>query len=330
MIGRKSVTNVTVKDAEQGLVEAVFSTFDVIDKDGDVTRKGAFTNGARVVMSAYGHKSWDGELPIGVGTIEEVGNTAVFKGRFFLDTQHGLDAFRTVKALSEHDLQEWSYSLHDVETERGTVDGKAVRILKKITVKEVSPVLIGAGVNTRTVGVKGRRKQMESTISDLLETAAAERWPNGYVWLEDYDVDNGLAVFCVYTYGVGERLLQVSFTRSDTSATLGDTELEVIEIDTYVPKAGPNAGIKFSEHCTSVVAAVKTLTTRAADVVALRAEKSKTISEESAGLLSELDSALMALKALIEAPPTTTPDDARLALDAEFLRFVAISQGVAR
>lgn len=336
MIRRKSITGITVKDAELGLVEAVFSTFDVVDKDGDVTRKGAFTNGASVVMSAYGHKSWDGELPIGVGTIEEVGNTAVFKGRFLVDTAHGLDAFRTVKALSDAGLQEWSYSLHDVEAERGTVDGKAVRILKKITVKEVSPVLAGAGVDTRTLSTKGaRRKQLESTISDLLESAAAGRWPMAYVELEDYDVDAGFAVFCVHDYsmGGGERMVQVPFTRADTAVTLAADEVEVIEIDTFVPKTGPEAGIKFSAHLAAVVAAVKSATTRATGVVAFRAEKGKTIGEESAGLLTEIASALTDLKALIEAPatpPTNPPDDsaAAEAFRAEYMRFVALSQGV--
>lgn len=327
----KNFTRVAIKDAEQGLVEAVFSTFDVVDKDGDVTRKGAFTDGASVVMSAYGHKSWDGELPIGVGTIEERGDVAVFKGQFLMDTQHGADAFRTVKALSDAGLQEWSYSLQNVEAERGTIDGKAVRILKKIEVKEVSPVLVGAGVDTRTLSTKAARKQLESTLSDLLESAAADRWPMGWVELEDYDVDAGFAVFCVHQYGVGERLLQVDFTRGDTAVTLGADEVEVIEIDTFVPKSGPSAHLKFTGHCSAVVAAVKSLTTRAADVVALRAEKGKAISDEAKQLLSDLDGALCDLKALIDAGHTTTDDeDLAGAIGAEYLRFVANTQGVTR
>jgi hypothetical protein len=54
---------VRVKDAAQGLVEAVFSTFNVIDSDGDVTLPGAFEEGAPARVSAYGHTSWDGKLP---------------------------------------------------------------------------------------------------------------------------------------------------------------------------------------------------------------------------------------------------------------------------
>lgn len=163
MTNVKSLGDVELKEeGDRGHVTAVFSTFDVIDLDGDVTRKGAFTNGAPVVISAYGHTSWDGQLPIGKGTIFEQGSTAVLDGSFFLGTSHGRDAWETVKELSAAGLQEWSYSLHNVTAEPGEVDGKSVRILTKIDVKEVSPVLKGAGVNTRTLAVK----RGDTTFSD--------------------------------------------------------------------------------------------------------------------------------------------------------------------
>lgn len=237
----KSLSRVQIKDADQGIVEAVFSTFDVIDLDGDVTRKGAFTEGAPVVISAYGHRSHDGELPVGKGTIHEVDNQAIMRGQFFLDTVAGVDTFRTVKALSESGLQEWSYSLQNVASERGEFDGKQVRFINSVTVKEVSPVLIGAGVQTRTLGVK-------------------------------------------------------------------------------------RADLKFSEHADAVLADVDALVARAAEVVALRAEKGKSISETSLGLMQQLDTALARLKALIDAPhEESTPIDDEFA--REYLRFVALSQG---
>ena len=71
-----------------------------------------------------------------------------------MDTTHGKDAFLTVKALSESGLQEWSYSLETVTAELGELDGKRVRFIKSVNVKEVSPVLRGAGVNTRTLAAK--------------------------------------------------------------------------------------------------------------------------------------------------------------------------------
>jgi hypothetical protein len=173
----KSLKRVQIKDADQGIVEAVFSTFDVIDSDGDVTRKGAFTDGAAVVISAYGHQSWDGALPVGKGVINEVGNEAVLTGQFFVDTIHGLDTFNTVKHLSEDGLQEWSYSLENVEAERGTFAGKNVRFINAVSVKEVSPVLRGAGPLTRTLDIKSGGKFSEQAdialrdVKQLVEMA---------------------------------------------------------------------------------------------------------------------------------------------------------------
>lgn len=148
----KSLTNVTVKDADKGLVDAVISTFGVIDLDGDVTSKSTFTDGAPVVVSAYGHTSWDGDLPIGKGSISTTDTEALAHLQFFLDTPHGLAAFNTIKGLGS--LQEWSYSLENTVRKPGEIDGQTASFIESTTVKEVSPVLRGASINTRTLTVK--------------------------------------------------------------------------------------------------------------------------------------------------------------------------------
>lgn len=242
----KTFTDVEIKSADLGQIEAVFATFDVIDLDGDVTRKGAFTEGAPVVISAYGHTSWDGALPIGKGTIHEVGDKAVMRGEFFLDTTHGRDAWNTIKNLTG--VQEWSYSLHDVVCEPGVVDGKSVRILKAIAVKEVSPVLRGAA-------------------------------------------------------GAG---------RTGTLST-------------------KDAPTKFSEHVAIALGDVKAFVEMALERLTQRAEAGKSIDEQRAAY-DELIASVAPLKAAIdeldqpetevETPPSN--DDAV----REYLRFVAISQGV--
>ena len=79
---------------------------------------------------------------------------AILEGEFFLDTTAGSDTFKTVKNLGP--LGEWSFSLHDVVSERGTWKGEPANLLKSIRVKEVSPVLMGAGINTRTLAAKSR------------------------------------------------------------------------------------------------------------------------------------------------------------------------------
>lgn len=149
----KALQGVEIKDAEKGEVEAVFSTFDVVDKDLDVTKAGAFSDGAPVRISAYGHQSWMGALPVGKGVIRTTGTEAILDGKFFMDTSVGRDTFTVVKEMG--DLQEWSYGYDPVKFSFGEVDGQKVRFLEEIHVDEVSPVLIGAGVNTRTLTAKG-------------------------------------------------------------------------------------------------------------------------------------------------------------------------------
>jgi hypothetical protein len=171
----KTFSDVTVKDADKGEVEAVFSTFNVVDKDGDVTLPDAIKDGAEVVISAYGHQSHFGALPVGKGVIVNDGERALMKGNFFLDTSAGRDTFTTVKHLGP--LGEWSYSLNSVQSHYGTFDDQEVRFLESIFVKEVSPVLMGAGVGTQTLGVKSSlHDQIAGTVGAVKQAIdSAER-----------------------------------------------------------------------------------------------------------------------------------------------------------
>lgn len=324
----KSLTNVQIKDAELGIVTGVFATYNVIDRDGDVHRKGCFTEGASVVISAYGHKSWDGALPVGHGTIKSDGDAAVFEAQFLMNTINGRDTFETVKALSEQGLQEWSYSLYEVEAERGTFQNKNVRFINKVgLVKEVSPTLMGAGINTRTTDVKGV-KQLSSTIARMLCDAGEARWRfsdfgYGYCYLDDFDVDDNTAVFCIIDYTTGDRVrsyVQVDFTRTDTSVLLGDVETEVEYTTLYLPK-----GSKFSEHFDFALRGVKQLAEMATERLTVRAAEGKSITEQT-DAYDQILAELVPLKTAIDTAtqsPTAEADDL---LANELVRF-EISQG---
>lgn len=148
----KALQRFEIKNADKGEVSAVFSTFNVIDSDGDVTLPGAFKEGAEVVISSYQHTTWGGALPVGKGRIRTTRSEAILDGQFFLDTQAGRETFTVVKQLGPR--QQWSYGYDAIDAEPGQFDGKSVRFLKQLEVPEVSPVLVGAGVNTRTLAVK--------------------------------------------------------------------------------------------------------------------------------------------------------------------------------
>jgi HK97 family phage prohead protease len=136
---------------QPGQFEAVFATLGVIDADGDVIQRGAFQPGQKVRISSWGHKRQD--LPVGKGAIYERDNEAICEGAFFLDTAGGRETYATVKNLG--DLQEWSFG-YDIEKSRlGEFQGQNVQFLERLIVFEVSPVMIGAGIGTRTVAMKG-------------------------------------------------------------------------------------------------------------------------------------------------------------------------------
>lgn len=167
----KSLTRVEVKDADKGEIVAVFATLGVIDSDGDVTVKGAFENEAPVVISAYGHTSWQGVKPVGKGVIREVGTEAVLEGQFFLDTVEGRDTFTVVKELGALGLQEWSYGYDPVKFSFGEHEGQRVRFLEELKVHEVSPVLKGAGLGTRVLAAKSAGlkfgEHVEAVVADV-------------------------------------------------------------------------------------------------------------------------------------------------------------------
>lgn len=183
-IQRKQVNLVGLKLSDTGEFSALFAPFNSVDLQGDVTLPGAFGK-QNVVISAYGHGSSLGSaLPVGKGTIHDGETGGMVQGRFFLNTTQGRDTYNTVKGLG--DLQEWSYSLPAVESELATgqelldrglpveLNGhdpaEVMRVLKRITVKEVSPVMMGAAVGSRTLEVKDGG----TTLADHLEGFVAE------------------------------------------------------------------------------------------------------------------------------------------------------------
>lgn len=164
-IQRKAFTPADFKLTDSGQIEAAFAQFNVVDLDGDVTLPGAFPV-KDVPLSAYGHSSWDGALPVGKGTISERGDWAIFNGAFFMNTSQGKDAYETLKGLGA--LAQYSYGYHPLEFSFGQHDGRDVRFLKSLDVFEVSPVLLGAGVGTHTLAIKSGAPEADAPPAEIL------------------------------------------------------------------------------------------------------------------------------------------------------------------
>lgn len=148
----------SIKDLnEKGEGRAVIATLNVVDLDHDVTMPGAF--GEQVVQMVPAH-DWQ-EAPIGKALLREVKNEVVSEFKLNLNTTAGRDWYEALKFDLEHPptKQQYSYGFSIIESSDGNFEGQRVRFLKKLKVHEISPVMLGAGIGTRTLALKDARGQ---------------------------------------------------------------------------------------------------------------------------------------------------------------------------
>ena len=141
---------------DAGAFSARIATLNVIDKDNDVTIKGAFEGSDPVRVSRFNHSSAvRDDLPVGVATIQEVGDQVIAEGQLNLDTVGGRDLYDTLKFEAKNNVaSEWSYGFTVEESEDGEQDDQKVRFLRRLKAFEISPVMRGAGMDTATLAVK--------------------------------------------------------------------------------------------------------------------------------------------------------------------------------
>lgn len=151
----KNVQGAVKKLNESGEGTLIFGTFNKIDRDGDVLLPGSISEQIAPIMPAH---DWD-QAPIGKAKIYETDSEA--RADFWLnETKLGKDWLSAIRFDVEHmapPLMQYSFGYSADEFSFGEQDGQRVRFLKRVTVHEVSPVLLGAGVGTRTVELNGAR-----------------------------------------------------------------------------------------------------------------------------------------------------------------------------
>ena len=157
------------EDGEKRYMEAVFSLYDTIDSDNDITLPGALKSGYtnNKIPLVWNH---DWSKPVGRGVLESSSEKAVFRG-YFLPTAAGREAYETVKAME--DMQQFSYGFQVLDSEAGSIvdektgKEKPVRFLKEVKVWEVSPVLVGAQQNTFVQTLKSGLEQIDSKEEEI-------------------------------------------------------------------------------------------------------------------------------------------------------------------
>ena len=150
------ITEIKEEASQEGLFIARIATLGVMDKDRDVTVKGAFAESPTVRVSKFNHSSAvRDDLPVGVANIFEKDDAVFAEGQLNLETAGGRELYDTLKFEQEKGVSsEWSYGFSVLEAEPGEQDDQQVRFLKRLHAFEVSPVMRGAGENTATIAVK--------------------------------------------------------------------------------------------------------------------------------------------------------------------------------
>ena len=133
----------------EGSFRCIFATFDQVDHDGDIILSSAIKP-TRVAVAGWGH-NWN-DLPVGDAAVKAVGSEAIGEGRFYLDTVRGREHHTVAKARGA--AMQWSFGFNIKAWRPGTVGGRAVRILEDLEIFEISPVMVAAGIGTRTELVK--------------------------------------------------------------------------------------------------------------------------------------------------------------------------------
>ena len=325
----KSVEFKTTDD-EQGNVEAVFSVFNNLDSDGDVVLPGAIKSGFKddQVPMVFAHK-WD--QPIGKGKIVQEDDKAVFKGKFFMGTEAGKEAYNLAKEMG--DLQEWSFGfrINDYEVADFQKDGESVgdvRYLKDLEVYEVSPVLVGANRQTYTLAIKsGEEAIYESSseekaandedIFDNEEDAKKRGKELGCEGAHTHEVDGKTVYMPCATHTVYEQAIK---DEKDLSEDIEVVETEVSE-EKVSEEESSLQGVRFSDEVKEVLAALESLIVRTKAISVLRSKDGRSLSAKAESALravqSDLDDAWQELDEILgqedDAPEAEIDTEAEVA-----------------
>lgn len=246
------------EDGDTRYIEAVFSLFDTIDSDNDVTKANSLRSGytGNKVPLVWNH---DWSKVIGRGIIETDNQKAVFKG-YFLNTEAGKEAYETVKAMQ--DMQQFSYGFQVLKSSKGThIDSKGeevpVRVLEDVKVWEVSPVLVGAQQNSFVQALKSGLQTFDDVDTEFEEVKQDEE--ESKYGKCTYEKDGKCAK---------EKDLKIS---SATDASISSSQ----------------QGMRLGEHAVTSLEELKAFTERIEDLALLRNSEKKTLSSKSTELIAK-------------------------------------------
>ena len=267
------------EDGDTRYIEAVFSLFETIDSDNDVTKANALRSGysGNKVPLVWNH---DWSKVIGRGIIETDNQKAVFKG-YFLETEAGKEAYETVKAMQ--DMQQFSYGFQVMKSEKGShIDSKGeevpVRVLQDVKVWEVSPVLVGSQQNSFVQALKSGLESYDDPDEkiDEIDTEFEEV-------KDDECIDE--------KYGKKK----CTYGKDGKCAKDMNKDLEISsESDTGISKSSQQ-GMRLGEHAVASLEELKAFTERIEDLASLKNSEKKTLSQKSTEMVTTYIAGLNAI-----------------------------------
>ena len=145
-----------------GTFEAAFANLKEIDHDGDGYDPGSIGE-QPVMVSQWNHGSWGqgvDALPIGAGKTFERDGWGMIKGEFDMDDPDAVNTYHKIKYLKAQGFPvEWSFALPDSDWRMEERGNQMIRIFTRIAIPEVSPVLLGAGIDTHLTSIKGKGEE---------------------------------------------------------------------------------------------------------------------------------------------------------------------------
>lgn len=186
-------TRQNVKQIGDGTVTCVFATMNTIDKDGDVTIPGAFGSQRAKIVGAH-----DWQMPsLGYADIKEIGDEAIAQLKFYTDMATASEWFTSLKHNYENGVdQQYSYGFEIRDSSQGVFEERPVRFLKQLKVFEISPVMLGAGIHTRTLAAK-RAKPMPMPMTDESRQDFMSRCMGDDMMMSDYPETDQRAAVCM-------------------------------------------------------------------------------------------------------------------------------------
>lgn len=319
---------------DEGTARVVFATLNVIDKDGDITLPGAFGDQVAKIQPAHDWKA----PALGFAKIYERGTDVIADLKFYLDMPTAKEWYLSIKNNHENGIvQEYSYGFTVTQEDRRDVNGKNVRGILKTEVHEVSPVLLGAGMNTRTLAVKSYAEIVGSweSAQDAIRTAArALLLPDGVEgWCSIEATFSNRVILYVSLEradqsGYDHRYLEFDWATSPDGAVVLSNQREV-ELEIVVRAKS------FAENSLCVLEEVQQLVHRSKALAALRAKEGRVLSQANRDrlkrLLPLLTDAAAGISALLEeTDPEAQKAISQLEVDllySEFERTERFCQG---